>query len=350
MKKYLLSWALILASAFRLFSAEYHLNLVPEPWKVAPKGYFISEVRDARADKSIGNVMVNGKIVPATLKSPITEELLSYLKGSVSFDTTTIPVIIEIQKFHLAVKGTAVKHQASLDFAIRFVREINGEIYELFQLSGKPQINAQGNIPEVGEKNISAAMQQSFTNFDSWIKDNMNILPMVTSVEVQFLPETKLKPDVGDTLIWDNTYKLVWTDFQGQPPASDFAAESNCMFNYKAHTEIVSGKMILYVNFNACFIKGSSWVKEGSLQDSLLLHEQYHFNICEAHARKFRSRLKELKLSPMKIEQQIKVVFDEEWKAYVQAQDLYDEQTQHGIVREMQEQWMRDVDYWLTEQ
>ncbi|MBK8584214.1 MAG: DUF922 domain-containing protein [Bacteroidetes bacterium] len=348
MKKILLFWAILLTSPLRLFSAEYKLNLRPEQWNINQKGYFLSEIRDVRTDKSIGKVMIQGNLMDASFPASITEDLYQLVKSSISLDTTSVPIIMEIQTFKLSVKGNAAKHQDILDFSIRFIRDIDGEIFELFKLNGKPQMNVQGNIPEVAEKNILAALKLSFQNFDGWMKDNLNIPPMATSVEIKFMPNEILKTDRGDTLIWGTDYKLNWNDFKGPVPPSDFAAESNCMFNYKARPEIADGKMTLFVNFDACFIKGSSWVKEDKLQDSLLLHEQYHFNICEVYARRLKSRLMQLELKPMQVEKQIKAVFNEVWSAYVLAQNEYDEETQHGLITENQNEWIRNVDYWLS--
>lgn len=344
MKNYFLVWMFLLTTPFRLFSAEYILNLHPESWNINQKGYHISEVRDGRNDKSTGTVMVTGKIMTAGFKKSLTSDLLDLVQHSVTFDSTTIPVIMELKKFRLDVKGSPAKHQDVLDFSIRFYREIDGEIFELFQLNGKPTMNVQGNIPEVAEKNILTAMKQSLLNFDQWMKENINIPPMANKVVVEFLHNIRLKPDIGDTLIWSEGYQLAWTDFLGPVKTSDFAAESNCMFYYKARPEIQSGTLTLYINFDACFIKRSSWVKEGGERDSLLLHEQYHFNICEMYGRRFRKQLMQTTLSPMKIEQQVKALFDEVWAAYVQAQNEYDEQTQHGLVNTEQNRWMREVD------
>lgn len=344
MKKYLLVWTLLLTSTFRLFSAEYKLNLHSEQWKITQKGYFLSEIRDGRNDKTTGNVMDNGKIVSADFPTSITEDLYTIVKNSLSFDTSSVPVILEIEKFKLIVKGNAAKHQEALDFSIRFYREIDGEIFELFKLSGRPQMNVQGNMKDIAEKNIMGVLKQTFESFDDWMKKNLNIPIMSQSVEVAFLPSANFKSDRGDTLIWDESYRLQWTDFKGKTPNSDFAAESNCMFNYIAREEVSNGKMTLFVNFDACFIKASSWVREGKELDSLLLHEQLHFNICEVHARKFKTKLKSLVLNPIHLATQVKEVFDEEWKAYVQTQADYDEQTQHGLIRDQQMMWQKKVD------
>ena len=344
----MLLWIFLLISTFPLFSAEYKLNLKPERWNIIQKGYYISEIRDARKDKSIGTVMINGKLVNAAFNISINKDLINLVNSSVSFDTTSVPVIMELIKFRLDVKGNAAKHQDVLDFSIRFFREIDGEVFELFQLNGKPQMNVQGNIPEVAEKNILAAMKQSLLNFDTWMKANLNIPPMANKVVVEFLPNIRLKADIGDTLIWSESYRLAWTDFLGPVRTSDFAAESNCMFNYKARPEIANGILTLYVNFDACFIKRSSWVKDGREKDSLLLHEQYHFNICEMFARKFRKKLMELELSPMKVEQAVKFLFDDVWNQYVQAQNDYDDQTRHGLVNDEQDRWILEVDAELS--
>ncbi len=349
MKNYTLSWILVLINTFALFSAEYQLNLRPEKWNITQNGYHISEVRDARKDKTLGIVMINGKTVNADFPNAISDDLFALIRNSLSYDTTTVPVIMELVRFRLDVKGNSVKHQDVLDFSIRFYREIDGEVFELFQLNGKPQMNVQGSIPDVAEKNIQVALKQSLLNFDKWMKENLNIPPMADKVVVELLPNIRLKPDVGDTLLWSDSYKLVWTDFLGPVRNTPFAAESNCMFYYKARPEVANGVLTLYVNFDACFIKGSSWVKDAKDNDSLLLHEQYHFNICEMYARKFRKQLMQLKLNPMKLEGQIKSLFDEVWNEYVLAQNEYDEQTQHGIVNSEQNRWVMEVNERLNE-
>ena len=223
MKNYFLVGLFLLITPFRLFSAEYILNLRHEQWNINQKGYYISEIRDARKDKSIGTVMVSGKLLNAGYKNSITGDLTDLIHKSLSFDSTSIPVVMELKQFRLDVKGSPAKHQDILDFAIRFYREIDGEIFELFQISGKPQMNAQGNIPDLAEKNIHSAMKQTILNFDSWMKENINILPMANKVVVEFLPNIRLKPDVGDTLIWNESYHLAWTDFLGPVSTSDFA-------------------------------------------------------------------------------------------------------------------------------
>lgn len=349
MKKYLLIILVIFANTFPLFSAEYILNLSPEQWPIQQKGYYISTIHDARPDESLGEVMENGKVISAAFPHSISADLSDYIFSSLSYDSTTIPIILEIQKFKLTVKGTPAKHQVTLDFAIRFYREIEGEQYELFKLNGQPGMSVQGNYKGVPEKIIAGSLQQAMKSFDDWIKQNMSIPPMAQSAEILFVPETKLSSDKGDTLIWDNNYKLVWTDFKGKPPGSDFSAESNCMFNYKARPEVKDGKMILSIIFNACFVKGSSWVKEDKKQDSLLIHEQYHFNICEKHARILKTKLSNLVLSPMKFEKQIKTLFDEQWQLYIQEQNDYDNQTEHGLIKEKQDEWIKEVDGFLGE-
>ena len=126
MKKILLFWAILLTTTLRLFSAEYKLNLRTEQWNINQKGYFLSEIRDVRTDKSIGKVMIQGNLMDASFPASITEDLYQLVKSSIALDTTSVPIIMEIQTFKLSVKGNAAKHQDILDFSIRFIRDIDG--------------------------------------------------------------------------------------------------------------------------------------------------------------------------------------------------------------------------------
>ena len=122
------------------------------------------------------------------------------------------------------------------------------------------------------------------------------------------------------------------------------------MFTYIATPEVKDGVLDLSIMFNACFVKSGSWVREKSgSQDSLLLHEQYHFNICESFARQLRTQLMTKQFAPMKAEFQIKAIFDEIWNEYVKTQDDYDVETQHGLITDKQIAWMKKVDLWLQD-
>ncbi len=343
MKKNLLLIALLCFSFASSFATPYTLELLAEDWQLNLKGYFISEIIDERAIKDAGKIMNNGKIVPAVFRVSLESDLLNLINSSVKSDTSSLPIILVVKKFKLNETGTLARHKATLQFSVEFKREINGESYPLFSLSGIPEVTMTGNTKLGNEKNIKATLKMGMTNFDDWIQKNMNIPPMARRAEIVFVENTRLKKDQGDSLLWSSDYQLKWSDFQGKPKNSDFAAESNCSFLFYSSQEVKENVMYLTIQANACFVK-TSWVKPDLKQDSLLLHEQYHFNICQQYIQLLKSKLKLQDLDPIKNEKQVRAVFEEVWAAYKQAQDDYDNQTEHGVINSEQNRWMREVD------
>ena len=343
MKKILLLFILLYLSFASSSASPYTLDLPAEDWHLNLKDYYISEIRDERPQQDLGKVMVDGKIVPATFKVSLSSDLLNLINSGVQSDTNSIPVILVVKKFRLNETGTLARHKATLQFSVEFKREISGESYPLFSLSGIPEVTMTGNSKLGHEKNIKATIKLAVTNFNDWIQKNMNIPPMVKRAEIVFSENIHFKKDEGDTLLWSDNYQLQWSDFQGKPKNSDFAAESNCSFLFYSSQEVKDNVMYLNIQANACFAK-SSWVKPDLKRDSLLLHEQYHFNICEQYIRLLKSKLKLLDLEPIKNEKQVRAVFDEVWAEYKQAQDDYDNRTEHGLINSEQSRWMREVD------
>jgi hypothetical protein len=85
-------------------------------------------------------------------------------------------------------------------------------------------------------------------------------------------------------------------------------------------------------------------VESSSKQDSLLQHEQLHFDLCELYGRRFRKAISEKKFSLLDYDKELNSLFRQVWDDYRKAQDNYDAETRHGIITEMQETWRRTVE------
>lgn len=334
----------LLLLVFDSSASNYTLNLHPDNWNIDATKYFIKEVRDIREDKNIGKVLIDGKLFAAQFKQSLQLDIFNLIKQSINFDTSGIPIILFIDKFKLNETGTISKHKATLNFAIHFSTEIDGQEYKLFNLSGIPEVMVKGNVIEIHEKNICSSFKQSFENFNKWILSNLNIMPFAQRVEIVFLEDSLDDLVMGDTIHWSKNYQLKWDDFQGKVPASDFSAQSNCSYMLRTEKVVVDGILKLQINFFASFIKSTSWVKPDLKRDTLLIHEQYHFNICEMYARQFKKKLLNFDFHPMKTDQQIKIIFDEIWAEYKQAQEDYDNETEHGMMIDQQLKWISKVD------
>src|SRR5207253_8804832 len=85
-------------------------------------------------------------------------------------------------------------------------------------------------------------------------------------------------------LVWNETTSIQWQDFSG-------TANDTSHFDAEVFTEVrYSYKFISLADFSfdvqAIFNKNTSWAKEVRKSESLLKHEQVHFDIAELYAMK----------------------------------------------------------------
>ncbi len=88
-----------------------------------------------------------------------------------------------------------------------------------------------------------------------------------------------------ETILWQKNRLLTWKDYKGKP-AKRFAAASTFYNIVKtiSKTNETSSK----VTIEALFFCEKSWMKKSWVNNSVLEHEQKHFDIVEIFSRKLR--------------------------------------------------------------
>src|SRR5687768_6828529 len=89
--------------------------------------------------------------------------------------------------------------------------------------------------------------------------------------------------DDRGTITWNEFYRLQWHDFQGEPQENSIG-DAGTVVQIKAKPYLVK-KQVRY-DVYALFNRKKSWARDYS--ESLLAHEQLHFDIAELYARKIR--------------------------------------------------------------
>lgn len=319
------------------------LNLIPENWNLNLSLFYITDVLDERSQKNnSGFILSDTKTIPVKFKTSIEGEFKNLIASSVKQDISKIPLILSIEQFYLKETGTTANHKVSLEFNFKFYRIINDKRYKLYETNGKPELVIKGKYLNAQEKIITETLKSVIKNFNEWIIKNPDQPPLADKVVV-VLNHTKKNDNSNDTIFWKENYKLKWTDFKGIPGNSQFMAQSNCVFKYKAEPQVKNGIMNLHVELNACFEKRSSWVKEGQQGDTLLAHEQLHFDICELNIRSLKKRIVNASLNPLEFDSQINVIFNEVWNEYQVQQQNYDDETGHGIFSDKQQKWQKEI-------
>ncbi|WP_046757476.1 DUF922 domain-containing protein [Kordia jejudonensis] len=130
-----------------------------------------------------------------------------------------------------------------------------------------------------------------------------------------------------ETITWKGNKKLHWGNFEGKPELNSDAVAitaSGITYGFRSKSYSNSSKIIEYsTSVSAEFYPEKSWYIKERVNDTVLGHEQLHFDITELHARKFRKRIKEVKFSN-NIKQELNKIYTEINESLQQMQNEYD--------------------------
>ena len=143
-----------------------------------------------------------------------------------------------------------------------------------------------------------------------------------------------------ETMSWNASRKLVWTDFKSNPNQNSDAVAltaSGITFGYSVKT---AGERI--VDFSstveAHFYPNKSWYLKEKANPHILGHEQLHFDITELYARMFRQQLTQLIVN-QNLKEQVQRLHIAINEALDETQKRYDRQTDHSMNIEAQKNW-----------
>lgn len=149
----------------------------------------------------------------------------------------------------------------------------------------------------------------------------------------------------GDTIYYDVSRKLKWSDFQGKPVAEHTAGAITAGgFGYQSLATIRDDKISVTVEIFVYFDKNRSWKKENIHSDYHLAHEQRHFDITRLGAQHFFELLKRAAMTVKNYQQKIPELFDQAYGQSRALQNQYDRETNHSIDIEQQMLWNQRIE------
>lgn len=151
-------------------------------------------------------------------------------------------------------------------------------------------------------------------------------------------------------LEWEENRPLIWTDFKGQPDQKSVAvAVTTSGITYGFTSKSANGKIVSYeVEIDTHFYPQKSWQKKDIVNDYVLRHEQFHFNITELFARKFRALVANASLS-QNIKFKVDEIYQEITTELNTMQNQYDLETQHSKSKSEQQKWETKIKSMLTQ-
>ncbi|MBC7449761.1 MAG: DUF922 domain-containing protein [Hymenobacteraceae bacterium] len=161
--------------------------------------------------------------------------------------------------------------------------------------------------------------------------------PLATPAFAADPPRPVLNSD--STLLWTPARRLTWADFKGTAGSTE---KLHALTSADMNVQVECTNDVLKVNVQAVFRPLESWTKS---PDSvpLLRHEQLHFDLTEVHARLLRLSLSKLKMTCAQAQTQLQPLIDAAFTNWQHAQDRYDEEARHGLDREGQARWEKQI-------
>lgn len=166
------------------------------------------------------------------------------------------------------------------------------------------------------------------------------VFSFVASTPMETFPENEI-------IVWSKDRPLTWDDFKGKPAKRFAVASTN--YNITKTVETLGMDSSL-VEIKAVFFCNKSWKKKAWIDETVLKHEQKHFDIAELYARRLRKLVHTQtyrSVSDLKTKSDsLYALIDKEMDVY---QDEYDEKTEGSMNAEQQRVWNAKITDQITE-
>lgn len=150
-----------------------------------------------------------------------------------------------------------------------------------------------------------------------------------------FVAITFAAPD-RDMLEWGPEAKVTLKDYKGRvPDSTDHLAATSC--GMYCIPQIVADSA--FITVVAYVDRNKSWAKKKQVNDTLLHHEQGHFDLTEIYSRKLRKKLKYISTTRKTYIADCKEAYEKIWIELQDSQREYDKATHFGSVHFAQRTW-----------
>ncbi len=148
-----------------------------------------------------------------------------------------------------------------------------------------------------------------------------------------------------EVITWSKERKLTWNDYKGKPKRR-FAAASTV---YSLGRKVFEAQGKVQARVEAYFYCKDSWKKEDWISQSVLDHEQKHFDIVELYARRIRKQMSQITFTSIKnAEEKLDSLYQIENAAMDKYQDKYDNETDGSMDGDAQRKWQKQIDDEIT--
>lgn len=315
--------------------------------------YYLGEIVDNRTLKSqsIGNVFTENSTFPSPFF--LQNGIINYLKKNLDSEMThkRDPYFLNLALDQLSFQENIDNNKlinGEFNFRGSFYIVTDSDSIKIFPFKYAVKYKRQAYETDKLNELILSKTKELNGRLEKWFRENYEKNPKlarhVTVITTDFTP----KEIDSDTLYFFQR-KIDVDDFLLKKPSnSRFAAAIFTSMGYQAFVKMSNDTVYLNLEVKVYQIKGMSWILEAEKSQYVIDHEQTHFNITQLIAEKFKERLREEALPPQDYDSRIQFLYLDYYRMINRMQNIYDEETRHGINKTEQARWEKKVEEELS--
>lgn len=152
-----------------------------------------------------------------------------------------------------------------------------------------------------------------------------------------FLEVSNKETELERYKVWDEESNLEVSDFLRRPPLWEGKAAATISYKYKIYDKPEVKVAVAIDRFNSFF-------HQRHVSDYLLRHEAYHIRLAHFFAKEINQSIKERNLSYSEAQQ----FLEDRLHIEMQYQKIYDNETNHSLIRAQQNYWEYKIDSMLN--
>ena len=301
----------------------------------APKNFYVYDVVDDRENKGIvGSIRGGDRGGDFNLQNGAAAAIKGFIAGNVTQDKTTQGVVVHISKLNFNIKKPGADWQEDADVVLTFY--IAGK--NLIELSGKGSRTTGDDPMSFIDEFVRKTVENDLKKFDGWWEQNRDRVPLSSTVKV--VATIGKIPKKPNCIAYSLQRPLAISDFTGpvEPNIIELAATLSGT-GMESSGQTVKGQLVLSIVITPYFDRSMSWFKDAGNKQQVLAHEQAHFDITAINACELVSRINNTVFTQENYEQKLQELLSENNDVTGKEQAKYDEETNHGTIRDKQLEW-----------
>lgn len=337
-----------------LLAAQLTLEIADVVDRNITPNFVISHVVDSTESTTLGNVYLADKkrTIPVKLSmgvdtyfEQLAQQILRYPRKSDSISLSINNLSLQESESDGILKGSL---RLTISYSSKYS---DGELFLIKKTSNVAYRRTFGSAtPKSFEKLLAKAFHQNIEYFSSWKTLNQGYHPaFIIKSNVVIRPPFTI--NTLDTVYYENG-PISWGDFKGKPmdARTNFAAAIFPNIAFDLEMELKNQTLTAYFTPKVYMVQGMSWVKDNSINDYALAHEQLHFDIAKIAMNRMIKRVKMIEATtPEDLQSRIQFEYLEAYREMNRLQKAYDDETMHGVNRMIQNFWKSRIQAWLKE-